>query len=131
VREEHQSSGRPIVYIVDDDASVLRGLSRLLGAYGHNVKVFDSPHKLLASALPEKNTCLVIDVAMPEMDGLTLYATLLEKGCQAPAIFITALDDPAMRNSVTRIGGAAFFQKPFEGETLIKAIDEAMTANHA
>ena len=118
---------KPVVYIVDDDPSVSRGLGRLMKSHGYEAWVFASARELLASGLPGADACLIIDVAMPQMDGLQLYAELCRRGCQAPAIFITALDDPAVRESVNRLGAAGFFRKPVDGDELLAAVKRAKT----
>ena len=115
------------MYIIDDDPSALRGLQRLMTAHGYETRAFASARGLLASSLPDSYSCLLIDVAMPEMDGPQLYAELLRRGCQAPAIFITAMDDPAVRESVERTGAAAFLRKPVDADELLDAIKRALT----
>jgi FixJ family two-component response regulator len=117
---------KPVVYIIDDDPSVLRGLARLMKAHGFVAQAFASARAVLASALPAADACLLIDVAMPEMDGLQLCAELRRRGCLAPAIFITTLDDPAVREAVNRLGAAGFFRKPVDGDELREAVNRAM-----
>ena len=78
--------------------------------------------------MPEKEACLVIDIVMPGMNGLTLYTELLKKGCRTPAIFITALDDPDLSDSAKRVGGVTVLQKPFQLKTLTEAMDKARRA---
>ena len=119
------------VYIIDNDPSVLRGLGQLMMAHGYNAQTFASARAILAGDLPAADACLLIDVAMPEMDGLKLYAELLRRGCKAPAIFITALDDPAVRESVKRLGGAGFFGKPVDGNELLAAVCGLLQARKA
>ena len=114
------------VYIIDDDPSVVRGLGQLMTAHGYHARTFAAPRELLASDLPAADTCLIIDVAMPEMNGPHLYAELLRRGCKAPAIFITALDDPATQASVESMGGARLFRKPVDGNELVKAVKGAL-----
>jgi FixJ family two-component response regulator len=120
---------KSVVYIIDDDPSALRGLGRLMAAHGYGVHVFSSAREFLTSGPPGADACLLIDVAMPEMDGLQLYAELVRRGCQAPAIFITAQDDPATRESVKQAGAAGVFRKPVDGDELLEAIRRAHTAD--
>ncbi len=108
--------------IIDDDPSALRGLGRLMQAHGYDARLFASAREILACDLPGANARLLIDVAMPEMDGLQLYQELVRRGCQAPAIFITALEDPAVRESVNQAGGAGFLQKPVDADALLDAM---------
>ncbi len=111
-----------VVSIIDDDPSVLRGLERLMKAHGYRARCFTSAREMLASGLPDEDACLLIDVAIPEMDGIQLYAELRRRGCLTPAIFITALDDPAVRKSVNRLGAAGLFRKPVDGDELLDAV---------
>lgn len=97
-------------------------MCQLMAAHGYDARVFASAREFLASGPPGTAACLLIDVAMPEMDGLQLYAELLRRGCKTPAIFITALDDPATRESVKRLGAAGFFRKPVDGDELLAAV---------
>lgn len=113
---------KPVVYIIDDDPSVMRGLGRLMQAHGYDARAFSSARALLAGTLPADDACLLIDVAMPEIDGLQLYAELRRRGCLAPAIFITAQDEPAVREAVRRLGAAGFFRKPMDGNALLAAV---------
>ncbi|MEI6149978.1 MAG: response regulator [bacterium] len=111
-----------VVSIVDDDPSVLRGLERLMKAHGYKARCFTSAREILDSGLPDEDACLLIDVAIPEMDGLQLYKELRRRGCLTPVIFITALDDPAVRKSVNRLGAAGLFRKPVDGDELLDAV---------
>ena len=111
------------MYIIDDDPSALHGLGRLMKAHGYDARLFASAREILASDLPGANACLLIDVAMPEMDGLQLFKELVRRGCQAPAIFITALEGPAVRESVKQAGGAGFIQKPVDADALLGAVN--------
>lgn len=114
------------MYIIDDDPSVLRGMGRLMQAHGYDARVFASGRELLAADLPAVDAFLIIDVAMPGMDGLELYEELRRGGCRAPAIFITALDDPSVRGAVKRAGGAGFLRKPVEEEDLLDAVHRSL-----
>jgi FixJ family two-component response regulator len=116
------TQAKAAVCIIDDDPSALRGLGRLMAAHGYDARVLASAREFLASDPPGPEACLLIDVAMPEMDGLQLYAELLRRGCKTPVIFITALDDPATRESVKRLGAAGFFRKPVDGDELLAAV---------
>lgn len=122
------ADSKRVVYIIDDDPSIRRGFKRLMEADGYDARVFASAGEVLAAGLPGANFCLIIDVAMPEMNGLQLYAELLRRGCQAPAIFITALDDPAVRESVKGMRRAAFFQKPVDADALLDAVKWTLPA---
>ena len=110
------------VFIVDDDYSVRRSLSRLLRAAGFKVKTFDSGHHFLDSYQDGEAACLVLDVRMPKMSGLDLQKRVIESGSKVPIIFITAHEDPGLREQAMKAGAIAFLRKPFEEQLLLEAI---------
>src|SRR6267378_676958 len=87
------SDPAPTVYLVDDDVSVLRGLGRLLAAAGMKVAAFDSPREFLGRLDPAAAGCLVLDVAMPGLNGLELQRALAAKGSVLPIVFLTGRGD--------------------------------------
>lgn len=115
------------IYIIDDDSSICRGLKRLMSASGYIAHTFTSAHTFLAAGLPCDNSCIILDVAMPDMDGLELQAELANLGCTTPIIFITALPDPTLRSRAKFAGAAGFFQKPVDGVALLDAIKWIVT----
>ncbi len=117
-----KQTGKVTVYVIDDDPSARRGLVRLLKTYDFAVLEFAAPRELLLAGLPDVNACLIIDMAMPEMNGLQLFTELRRKGCQSPAIFLTALDDPELREATALAGAAGLFRKPVAGDDLVRAI---------
>jgi FixJ family two-component response regulator len=113
------------VFIVDDDAGVLKALSRLLRAHGYDVRSFTSPQEFLDrhdSAVPG---CAVIDVAMPGLDGLELQQAMTAAGVQRPIIFITGKGDIPTSVRAMKAGAIDFLPKPVRGEELLRAIDSA------
>jgi two-component system response regulator FixJ len=114
-----------LIGIVDDDASVLRALSRLLGGAGFAVKAFSSAEKFLALEHPESIKCLVLDIQMPGLSGFELQERLAETDVSIPIIFITAHDDVLTRERA-RKGGVAYLPKPFDAHSLLKAIAAAL-----
>src|SRR5205809_3363617 len=83
----------PTVFIVDDDEAVRKAVSRLLRSAGMAVAVFASPGEFLAQYDPVTSGCVVLDITMPDFDGLQLQATLGEKGSMLPIIFLTGHGD--------------------------------------
>lgn len=114
------------MYIVDDDVSVLRSLGRLLEVHGYETRRFSSAAELLATDMPADDTCLILDIAMPTLDGFGLHAELLRRNCKAPTIIITAIDEPETRRRAMRMGAVGFLCKPFEGQVLLETIGHAM-----
>jgi len=116
------ADSKRVVYIVDDDSSIRVGFKRLMEAYGYDTRVFASAGEFLAGGLPGAEACIILDVAMPEMDGLQLQKELVRAGCKAPIIFITALDDPAVREAAKLSNAAFFFRKPVDVAALLDAV---------
>jgi FixJ family two-component response regulator len=114
------------VYIVDDDPSVQRGLSRLMRSAGLAATAFDSAAGFLKSDCNTSPGCLVLDVCMPGMNGPELQKKL-KSACPAmPVIFITAVHDENVRVRAMASGALAYFVKPFDGEQLLKSVRAAL-----
>ena len=114
----------PLIAVVDDDFSVLKSLVRLLRSAGYSVESYASPQECLGSWGTSLPQCYVIDVQMPEMSGFELIAQLRQKGCQSPAIFITAHDSSQARAWASQSGTAKLLLKPFEGTDLLSAVSK-------
>jgi len=114
------------IYVVDDDPSARKGLSRLLRAAGHEVCAFASANDFLDALDPEKFGCIVLDVRMPGMSGIELQAELQARGLQLPIIVVTADDDPGTRLKAQKMKASAFFRKPVDGTALLDAIEWAL-----
>jgi len=112
---------RPIV-VVEDDPGMREALEKVLGAAGFEVASFTSAEALLAAGVPALAGCWVFDVRLPGISGLELYRTLVARGIMAPVVFITAFDDPAVREEAQRLGAAGFLVKPFGGRQLAEAV---------
>jgi FixJ family two-component response regulator len=119
---------KPVLIVVEDDLSVLRALRRLMLSAGFRVMAFDRPRAVLDSELPKSDACLVVDVHLPEMNGVQLCETLVATGCQLPVIMITGHIDPATRELVHRAKAVAVLFKPFTRASLLEAIAAALAA---
>ncbi|MGB6562053.1 MAG: response regulator [Candidatus Binataceae bacterium] len=119
---------KPALIVVEDDLSVLRALRRLMLSAGFQVMAFDRPRAVLDSELPKTDACLVIDVHLPEMNGVQLCETLAAAGCQLPVIMITGHIDQATRELVRRAKAVALLFKPFTRDSLLEAIAAALAA---
>jgi FixJ family two-component response regulator len=115
-----------VIGVVDDDASILRAIQRLLGSLGFTVKTFPSGEDLLASACLDRIHCLVLDVHLGGLSGFELQERLNEVPAPIPIIFITAHDDPPTRERARRAGVVEYLRKPFDEHALIGAIDKAL-----
>jgi FixJ family two-component response regulator len=113
------------VFIVDDEPRVLRALSRLVTAVGYQSRTFSSAHEFLAGHDPFVPGCAVLDVAMPDVDGLRLQTMLSAGRIDRPIIFITGRGDITTSVRAMKAGAIDFLTKPVHDEDLIAAIERA------
>jgi FixJ family two-component response regulator len=113
------------VFIVDDDAGVLKALSRLLRAKGYDVRSYTSPQEFLARHDATVPGCAVLDVAMPGLDGLELQQALTSGGSDRPIIFITGKGDIPTSVRAMKAGAVDFLTKPVSDQDLLGAITRA------
>ena len=116
----------PVIAIVDDDPSVRRSLVRVVQTAGYVAEGFASAREFLDWLPKGQAACLVLDVHMSEMSGFDLQERLA-----VPVIFITAHDDPKTRERIAKSGAAGHLQKPFDGQTVLDAIDRAIRAGQS
>ena len=121
----------PIVFVVDDDASVRDAVKRLIGSVGLRVETFGSTAEFLSSKRPEAPACLVLDVRLPDVSGLELQRDLAAANFHIPIIFITGHADVPMSVRAMKAGAVGFLTKPFRGQELIDAIQEAIAKDRA
>ena len=112
----------PTVFIVDDDAPLLRALSRLLREHGWQVATFASAEDFLAQRDALVPGCLVLDVNLPGLDGLALQRRLTEQGPALPIIFLTGQGDIPMTVQAVKAGAVDFLTKPVAAEALLAAV---------
>jgi len=115
----------PTVFMVDDDPDVLRGLARVLCSARLDVVAFNSPHEFLEQHDPHAPGCLVLDVAMPGLNGLELQEALKDKGSTIPIIFLTGHGDIPMSVRAMKSGALDFLTKPVHDEDLLSAVNAA------
>lgn len=111
-----------MVYIVDDDDSVSRAMSRLVRSLGFESARFSSADQFLEQTDFPERSCIVTDVRMPGTSGLELPGLLAKRGQYIPVIFVTAYDDPEARDRARQAGAAGFFCKPVDDQALMDAI---------
>ncbi|PHR92793.1 MAG: DNA-binding response regulator [Robiginitomaculum sp.] len=114
------------VYILDDDEAVRDSMSALLDSYGFEQKVFSSANTFLAEVSPEYAGCLLLDIRMPEMDGLEVLQRLVKDGIKLPVIIITGHGDLPMAVKAMKAGAVDFIEKPFEEDVLVESVRRAM-----
>jgi FixJ family two-component response regulator len=116
----------PIVYLLDDEPEMLKALTRLLRAQGFQVRAFVSAREFLASERPDGVACLVLDVAMPEIDGLQVQEQLRRSGVELPVVFLTGHGDIPMSVRAMKGGAENFLTKPVNAAELLPAIRAAL-----
>ncbi len=116
---------RKLVAIVDDDPSMLRATKDLLDAHGFLTAVFPSAEEFLANRLTRDADYLLLDIHLTGMSGIELQRQLLASHSAVPVIFMTALDDEAIRQQALETGGVDCLRKPFPAHQLIDAIAKA------
>ncbi len=112
--------------MVDDDASVRDAVKRLIASVGLRVETFGSTREFLSGKRPEAPACLVLDVRLPDASGLELQRDLAAANVQIPIIFITGHADVPMTVRAMKAGAVEFLTKPFRGQELLDAIQEAI-----
>src|SRR5438445_1463698 len=120
------ASARDGIWLLDDDASMLKALGRLLNSAGFIVEKFNHPATFLARLEHAPCRVAVLDVWMPDMNGLEVQACLRQDSPKTRIIFISGRDDLSVRQAALDAGAFAFLAKPFEDEVLIKVIQEAL-----
>jgi FixJ family two-component response regulator len=116
----------PIVFVVDDDPSVLKAVSRLLRAASLNVVTFGSAQEFLDHHDPAAHGCVVLDLAMPGINGLELQQALAARDAPLPIIFLTGRADVPMSVRAMKQGAADFLTKPADEGKLVSAIHAAL-----
>jgi len=116
----------PLIAIIDDDPSMRGALEDLVVSVGLQVRPFASPLDFLQSKLPDAPGCLVLDVRLPGMSGLTFQKELARLGIALPVIFITGHGDIPMSVRAMKAGAVEFLTKPFHDQDLLDAIHTAI-----
>jgi FixJ family two-component response regulator len=116
----------PTVYLLDDEPGMLKALTRLLKAEGFTVQAFTSAKIFLESYRPDPVNCLVLDVAMPELNGLELQQRLTRSGVLMPIVFLTGHGDIPMSVQAIKAGAVDFLTKPVMDADLLRAVRAAL-----
>src|SRR5215468_6038154 len=122
-------SENPLIAVVDDDTSMRGALQSLLRSVGLRAAVFASAEDFLQAGQLQDTACVILDVRMPRMSGLELQRQLATTNCPIPLIFITAHGDEAARAQALRAGAVDFLYKPFQDESLLRAIRSALLSS--
>jgi FixJ family two-component response regulator len=122
----NESPGVPIIAVVDDDESVRESLADLAESVGYRAALFASAEDFLRSVHHRDSlACLILDVRLPGLSGVELYARLPLNLQSIPTIFITAHEDHEMNDWATKPGVIAVLYKPFQPEVLLQAVRKA------
>jgi RNA polymerase sigma factor (sigma-70 family) len=124
-------TGTPVVFVVDDDASVRSSLKFLLSTVGLQVQAFDSADGFLHTNRPEVPSCLVLDVRLPGLSGLDFQRELAARNICIPIIFLTGHGDIPMSVRAMKAGAVEFLTKPFRDQDLLDAVRVALDRDRA
>src|SRR6266581_5841740 len=116
------------IWLLDDDVSMLKALGRLMSSAGLIAEKFSDPVAFLEKLKHGRCRVAILDVWMPQMNGLEVQSRLQRDSPKTQIIFITGRDDPSVRQTALDAGAFAFLPKPFEDEVMVKAIHEALAA---
>lgn len=122
---------RPTVIVVDDDISAREGIEALLDAAGLAVRTFGSAAAFLASTPPLGPVCLVLDVGLPDLNGLDIQEQVAGEHPEMPIIFITGYGDIPMTVRAMKAGAAEFLTKPLSDDVLLTAVERAIEASRS
>jgi len=121
----------PVVFVVDDDPSVRSSLKFLLSTVGLQVESFDSADAFLHNHLPDRTSCLVLDVRLPGLSGLDFQRELTARKISIPIVFLTGHGDIPMSVRAMKAGAVEFLTKPFRDQDLLDAVRIALERDHA
>jgi len=120
------SAEEPIVFVVEDDASMRRALTNLFQSVGLEVEVFGSASEMLENKLPDVASCLVLDIRLPGLSGLDFQTELAKAGIHIPIIFMTGHGDIPMSVRAMKGGAVDFLTKPFRDQDMLDAVVSAI-----
>ena len=126
-----KSQQQPVVFVVDDDISVRESLELLIQFAGWQPEIFASAEDFLAHPRTATPSCLVLDVSLPELNGLELQNLIASERADMPIIFITGHGDVPMSVQAMKAGAVEFLTKPFDDEVLLSAIRHAIERSAA
>jgi FixJ family two-component response regulator len=125
------SETAPVVFVIDDDASIREALTNLLRSVEITVETFGTAQQFLSAKRPDAPGCLILDVRLPGVSGLELQRQLLEANIQLPVIFVTGHGDIQMSVRAMKAGAVEFLTKPFRDQDLLDAVQQAVDRDRA
>src|SRR5881275_3377045 len=128
LRQRIGGQSRDGIWLLDDDVSMLKALGRLMNSAGFIVEKFNHPATFLARLEHAPCRVAILDVWMPDMNGLEVQACLRRDSPETRIIFISGRDDPSVRRAALDAGALAFLAKPFEDEVMVQLVQKAMAS---
>ena len=116
-----------MVFVIDDDASVRKSLMRLLDAASYKVELFTSASEFLSRSAHDGPSCVIVDVRMPELNGIDFQKALIEDGREEQLVFITGHGDVPMCAQAMKAGAVDFLPKPFKPNQLLESVERALS----
>ena len=127
----HETSAPSIVHIVDDDELIRKGTMRLLAAAGYDTRTYGSARDFLNAVEPDSAGCVILDVRLPDQNGLELQAALTKREVPLPIIFMTGLSEFPDTVRAIEHGAIDFLIKPVDGDVLLAAVSRALAHDTA
>ncbi|QND70239.1 response regulator transcription factor [Tardiphaga robiniae] len=119
-------SEKPLIYIVDDDSSMRDALASLFESIDIETETYAKAKDFLAMAAPERPSCIVLDIRLPDMNGLEFQRRLIENGIGIPVVMITGFGDIPMSVHAMKQGAVDFLPKPFRDQDMLNAVMAAI-----
>jgi FixJ family two-component response regulator len=120
------SHSKSLVFAIDDDASVRKGVARLLRSAGHKSEIFESASDFLTRPPHTGPSCVIVDVQMPGINGMDLQETLIQHRRDEQLVFITGHGDIPMCAQAMKAGAVDFLRKPFRDDELLQSVQNAL-----
>lgn len=117
---------KPVVYVVDDEPSICKLLECILKTKGFNVETFPSANSFLSFRDVRHPSCMVLDIYLPDIDGINLYKKILKKNINIPVVFVTGQGDIPMAVKAIKSGAIDFLTKPLDHTAIINAVSRAL-----
>lgn len=121
------ADSRQQVFVVDDDEGVVKSLKRLLNASGFAVETFTSPLSFLNAPPPNGPSCVVLDLSMPDMDGISVHKAIVVRDWPCGVVILTGHGDIPSSVETMKLGAVDFLTKPVDEDDLVKAVQEALS----
>ncbi|QDT01157.1 response regulator transcription factor [Adhaeretor mobilis] len=123
---EKRISEDAVVYVVDDDPQACRAVSELVHTFGYQVRSYNTAEEFLENASNDRPGCVVLDLRMPEADGLELHRRMIERGLNLPVVIITAYAETSVTVKSIRSGAVSVLDKPYADDDLWTHVQEAI-----